>query len=234
MRNGCIAAIFMMVTLAQAQLNKGVFLNEEKQEQSTLVHELKIDDNYFVETVYQKNPAKFIKTQGGFYTVDGNQLNVKLEFNSNFKEDGIKALGYSFTQDKKELQLQSQIVRHYKKSGTSPKDLNGKWLITGRGDQSFDKAEVVKRPRKTMKFLWNGHFQWIAFNSDTFQFSGTGGGTYEAKNGTYIEKIEYFSRDDSRVGAALDFKYDLKNGDWHHSGKSSKGADIYEVWSLHE
>ncbi|MCK0155847.1 hypothetical protein MWU65_01570 [Cellulophaga sp. F20128] len=234
MRNICIAVFFIMASFANAQLNSGVFLSEEKQGNVSLVHELKIDDTYFVATVYQKNPAKFIKTQGGFYTVEGNQLRVKLEFNSNFQEDGVKELVYSFIQNKKELKLEADTVKSYTKSNESPIDLNGKWLITGRGDQSFDKAEVFKKPRKTMKFLYNGHFQWIAFNSDTFQFSGTGGGTYEAKNGTYIEKIAYFSRDDSRVGAALDFKYEIKNGDWHHSGKSSKGADIYEVWSIRE
>lgn len=234
MRNVGMFVIFMMVSFASAQFKTGVFLYEEKQGEGTLVHELKIDDTYFVATVYQKNPAKFIKTQGGFYTVDGNKLKVKLEFNSNFQEDSVKELAYSFTQNNKELKLEASTAKRYKKSSESPKDLNGKWIITGRGGQSFDKAEVFKKPRKTMKFLLNGHFQWIAFNSDTFQFSGTGGGTYETKDGTYIEKIAYFSRDDSRVGAALDFKYEIKNGDWHHSGKSSKGVDIYEVWSIRE
>jgi hypothetical protein len=60
---------------------------------------------------------------------------------------------------------------------------------------------------------------------------GTGGGTYTFANGKYTEHIEFFSRDSSRVGAALTFDGKLENGDWHHSGLSSKGDPIYEVWS---
>ena len=61
---------------------------------------------------------------------------------------------------------------------------------------------------------------------------GTGGGTYTTDEGKYIENIEFFSRDQTRVGAALSFDFELKEGKWHHSGKSSKGKDIYEVWGL--
>ena len=60
---------------------------------------------------------------------------------------------------------------------------------------------------------------------------GTGGGDYTTVDGTYTENIAFFSRDNSRVGASLNFTYSLKKGDWHHSGLSSKGEPIYEVWS---
>jgi hypothetical protein len=58
-----------------------------------------------------------------------------------------------------------------------------------------------------------------------------GGGTYTAKDGKYIENITFFSRDDSRVGASLDFNYEVIDGEWHHSGLSSKGDPIYEIWT---
>lgn len=57
------------------------------------------------------------------------------------------------------------------------------------------------------------------------------GGTYSAVKGIYTENITFFSRDNSRVGAELSFEFAVKNGDWHHSGKSSKGDPIYEIWS---
>lgn len=88
--------------------------------------------------------------------------------------------------------------------------------------------------RRTIKILSGDRFQWVAFNSATKEFSGTGGGTYTAGNGKYTENIEFFSRDDSRVGASLEFDYDVKDGKWHHKGKSSKGDDIYEIWSPYE
>ncbi len=86
-------------------------------------------------------------------------------------------------------------------------------------------------PRKTMKILSGTRFQWIAYNTATKEFMGTGGGTYTTIDGKYTENIGFFSRDDSRVGASLEFNYELKDGDWHHSGFSSKGNPIYEVWS---
>ena len=71
----------------------------------------------------------------------------------------------------------------------------------------------------------------VAFNSKTKEFYGTGGGEYSAENGKYTENIQFFSRDNSRVGASLGFDFELKDGEWHHSGKSSKGDPIYEIWS---
>ena len=102
------------------------------------------------------------------------------------------------------------------------------------GRKSGDKIQPrnTDQPRKTMKIVSGTRFQWIAYNTETKQFSGTGGGTYVTINGKYTENIEFFSRDDSRVGASLDFDFSLKNGDWHHSGLSSKGAPMYEVWSI--
>ena len=83
-----------------------------------------------------------------------------------------------------------------------------------------------------MKILSGTRFQWIAYNTETKEFMGSGGGTYTTKEGKYTENIEFFSRDDSRVGASLQFDYELKDGDWHHSGLSSKGQPIYEIWSI--
>lgn len=85
--------------------------------------------------------------------------------------------------------------------------------------------------RKTMKIPSGTCFQWIAFNSETCEFFGTGGGSYTTRNGNYTEQIDFFSRDNSRVGARLEFDYELKDGKWHHSGKSSKEDPIYEIWS---
>ena len=50
------------------------------------------------------------------------------------------------------------------------------------------------------------------------------------ENGKYTEHIEFFSRDSSRVGASLGFDGKIENGAWHHSGLSSRGEPIYEIW----
>lgn len=63
---------------------------------------------------------------------------------------------------------------------------------------------------------------------------GTGGGTHTTMNGKYTENIEFFSRDDSKSGLSLIFNYKLIEGKWHHSGLSSKGTPIYEIWSIRD
>ena len=49
-----------------------------------------------------------------------------------------------------------------------------------------------------------------------------------------MESIQYFSKDDSRVGVELDFNYKIKNKDWYHAGVSSKGKTITKVCSIRD
>src|SRR3546814_4443688 len=94
-------------------------------------------------------------------------------------------------------------------------------------------SDLPLRARRTLKILTGTRFQWAAINVETGEFSGTGGGTYTFKNGKYTENIEFFSRDNSRVGMSLSFEGDLQGDDWHHQGKSSKGDPIYEIGRAH-
>jgi hypothetical protein len=81
-----------------------------------------------------------------------------------------------------------------------------------------------------MKILSGTRFQWIAYNTETGEFSGTGGGTYTTVDNQYTENIDFFSRDSSRVGAILSFKFQKIDGIWNHSGKNSRGQPLYELW----
>ncbi len=63
-------------------------------------------------------------------------------------------------------------------------------------------------------------------------FRGTGGGRYAAIQGTYTEVIQFFSRDDSRVGAELAFQFERKGDEWHHTGNNSRGEPMYEIWAI--
>ena len=50
----------------------------------------------------------------------------------------------------------------------------------------------------------------------------------------YIENIEFFPRDNSRVGKSLTFDFSIEDGNWRHKGLSSKGDPIDEVWTKRE
>lgn len=213
-----------------AQLEPNVYRSINKTD-STSIHQLLLDNEYIVLTEFQESPPKFIKTLGGFYTIKDNALQVELEFNSNYEADSLKILPIPFTIEKGKLILTLDSKKEFAASQPSSQELDGKWLMAGRMVDNAEQRRDTTGPRKTMKFLNNGHFQWIAFHTETMAFSGTGGGVFTSKDGVYIENIEFFSRDASRVGAKLDFKYDLKSSDWHHMGKSSKGDPLHEIWA---
>ena len=185
--------------------------------ENDITNRIIIDKDYFVMTSYKVDKNKFVKTIGGFYSKNGSKLNVDLEFNSNYKNDSIS-----------KIEIEKKI--NWKKISLKENDLQGKWLMVGRVRNGNEQRRNLNRPRKTMKFLINGYFQWIAFNTETFQFSGSGGGKYITEDGKYIENIEYFSRDDSRVGLTLEFDYDLINREWNHKGFSSQGDPMHEIW----
>ncbi|WP_425235490.1 hypothetical protein [Ulvibacterium sp.] len=194
-------------------------------------HELKINGNYLIHSVYEKSPAKFIKTLGGFYTVVGDNLKVKLEFNSNHDADGLTELTLPYSIMGEKLTLESDQALSFTISGETQQDLDGPWLFATRGPDNGQERRGEENPRKTLKYLQGDRFQWIAYNTETMKFFGTGGGSFSSKDGIYTENIEYFSRDNSRVGASLQFNYEIKDVDWHHKGKNSKGEPMYEIWS---
>lgn len=194
-------------------------------------HLLLVQDGYFSWTE-TKDQDDFINTLGGEVDVKRDQMSIEIEFNANDRY----MVGESFTTP---YSLDGSVLttRHpegydlvWERIPEKDQGLAGVWRISGRKVDG-EMSSFERSPRKTYKLLTPGHFQWIAMNEDTGEFFGTGGGSYTFKNGKYTEHIEFFSRDNSRVGVSLSFKGELKDGDWHHSGKSSKGDPIYEVWS---
>ena len=181
-------------------------------------HRILMDEEYYVETQFTTKPNQFIKSIGGFYQKKGNDLMIALEFNSNFLKDSIKHIVIN-DQDR------------WKKISKTTLPLQGKWLMAGRVNGDQERRRDTNRPRKTMKILVEGFFQWIAFNTESFSFYGTGGGSYSATNGSYTETIDYFSRDNNKVGISLEFEYAKKGMDWHHQGFSSKGDPLHEIWT---
>ncbi|MCH7412974.1 hypothetical protein MM213_05745 [Belliella sp. R4-6] len=173
--------------------------------------EFSLNDNYYLETY-------------DFFTADKEMVGMKVEFSLDLI-DGKMVISTE--------KAGNASVEIWEKVSDAKDDLTRNWVITGRKrDEEISRS--TPGARRTIKILSGGHFQWVAFNSETKEFSGTGGGTYTAEDGKYIENIEFFSRDDSRVGASLDFKYEVIDGEWHHSGMSSKGDPIYEIWTKYK
>ena len=191
-------------------------------------------DGYQTSTTYNATTGEFIQTKGGSWKLEGNVMTKKVEFDTNNTERvGTKeSFNVLITDDK--IEVVDKDIKLSRIDKGTPGKLQGAWLMSGRIRDGETQSRDISRPRKTMKILSGSRFQWIAYNTETKQFMGTGGGTYTTKNGEYTENIEFFSRDDSKAGLSLQFNYELIDGDWHHSGLSSKGDPIHEIWSIRE
>lgn len=208
---------------------KGAWQTSTTNEEGTeMTWEITFIDGYFSIAGYNVASREFYYTMGGAWKLEGDQLIRTWEFNTKDKAMVGKENSGLIQMKGNKLILDGYSWKRID-DGTSGA-LAGAWLITGRKRD----GEISRRTpgaRKTMKILSGTRFQWIAYNTETGEFFGTGGGTYTTKEGKYTEHIEFFSRDGSRVGASLPFDYKLEDKEWHHSGLSSKGQPIYEIWT---
>ena len=209
------AILFLWLTTSS------LFAQQYQSKEGRLTTIVQIMDGYYTEVVFEENPPKFMSARGGFISNNTPNPLVNLEYNSLFEQDSLTTISLAA--------LDTFVIVAEK-----PQALDGQWLMGGRMRNGEISYRDTSGPRKTLKVLFNGHFQWMAFNTDTFAFMGTGGGNYSSVDGIYKEEIKFFSRDDSRVGAILPFDYELISGEWHHKGKSSKGGPIHEIWIQRE
>ncbi|UJP65697.1 hypothetical protein [Mongoliitalea daihaiensis] len=194
-----------------------------------------IQDGYFAFGAKLMDGDKFLGAGGGDIKIEGNQYIETLDFYTLDPESVGTTVSYGFELKDDQLLLSKTIDGQpvqevWRKIGTRNDALTANWVFTGRKSEG-EIRRSTPGDRRTVKILTGGRFQWIAFNSATKEFMGTGGGTYAAENGKYIESITFFSRDDSRVGASLSFDFEVIDNEWHHSGLSSTGNPIYEIWS---
>lgn len=189
-------------------------------------------DGYQVISTFDAKTGKFVSTNGGTWKLEGNTMTEKVEFDTNNPERVGTEVSFEVFIKDSTMGIVGGKSKFKRIDNGTPGELQGAWLISGRERNGEMQSINTNRPRKTMKILSGTRFQWIAYNTETKQFMGTGGGTYTTINGEYTENIGFFSRDDSRVGAKLTFNYSIKDGNWHHSGLSSKGNPISEIWSI--
>lgn len=189
-----------------------------------------VEDDYCSITLYNAKDKKFFYSRGGVVSAKNGNYQLKVEFNSLHSEEVGKTLEGKYKLAGNSLQLEVNGKKEaWTRVDETPTGLAGCWRINGRLNDG-KMTELKLSPRKTLKILSGSRFQWMAINTETKAFFGTGGGTYTFENGKYTEHIEFFSRDSTRVGASLTFDGKVENGIWHHSGMSSKGEPVQETW----
>jgi hypothetical protein len=237
MKTTMLLAFLFLSTLVGAQDLEGAWkLTHQNGQELKDMEYIKIyQDNYFAFGAKRISDNHFISAGGGPFSYDDGEYIETLDFLTLDPLQVGTSNTYTLDWVNEKMVISAEIngkmlVEIWEKVSDEKDDLTRNWVITGR-KRDNEISRSTPGARRTVKILSGGRFQWIAFNSETKEFSGTGGGTYTAKNGKYIENITFFSRDDSRVGASLDFNYEVIDGEWHHSGLSSKGDPIYEIWT---
>ncbi len=190
-------------------------------------------DDYFAEAARKVETKEFLWALGGEYSMD--DYTETMDFNTRSpKMIGEMTNPRLIFENENMITLNNTTgVEKWERVSNNENELSGNWVITGI-KRNGELTKMEPGDRRTIKILGGDRFQWVAFNSATREFMGSGGGTYTLNDGKYIENIEFFSRDNNRVGAQLQFDFQVKDGEWHHSGKSSKGDPMYEIWSPYE
>lgn len=221
--------IFSLIYLQVTAQDKSTIIGAWHSENDGKEDVLLFQDGYATHTVYSAN--EFLFSHGGTYKITGNQMNIMVEYNSANTDEVGTLLNLSLELKDSQLTLIMGDQRMvWERLDNSVAPLAGVWQITDRVQDGGLVPIQRSGTRKTLKILTGSRFHWFAIDPATKLFAGTGGGTYTFTNGKYTENIDFFSRDNSRVGAKLAFDGKLEEGKWHHSGLSSKGDKIYEVW----
>ena len=192
-------------------------------------------------SIYESKTGRLVHSNGGTWELKGKTMTEVVEFDTDNPERVGSAVVFDINIDDEFLEIVGSEMKFSRLDNGAPGDLNGAWLMSARIRDGKKQGRDISRPRKTMKILSGTRFQWIAYNTETKKFMATGGGTYTTLKGKYKENIEFFSRDNSKVGLNLEFDYEIliKTDDkklvsqknWYHKGFSSKGNPINEIWT---
>ena len=226
-----IAIILFSININSQNL-VGAWERTQKNELGTMEKQIVIfSSNGFQSiSIFNAESGEFIYTNGGTWELSGDDLTEKIEFDTGNPERIGSKVTFKIIVKKNTITVPAMERTWKRIDDGKPGKLEGAWLMAGRFRNGKKQMRKVDGPRKTMKLLSGKRFQWIAYNTETKQFMGTGGGTYTTKNGVYSENIEFFSRDNTKAGLRLKFDFDLINNEWNHKGFSSKGDPIHEIW----
>ena len=161
---------------------------------------LLITHTWFTVTEYKAN--EFLSSYGGTWKSDNDkETSITILYNTEDKSQVGRSsvVPTSIQNDHLVTSSRGGGQQEWTRIDDGNGTLAGNWRISSR-EQNGKMNPMPLAARRTLKILTGTRFQWVAINIETGEFFGTGGGTYTFENGTYTEKIEFFSRDNMRSG----------------------------------
>ena len=145
-------------------------------------------DGYQVISVYDVKTGKFKSTNGGTWKLVGDTMTEKVEFDTDNSERVGTEVSFKVTISDSSIGIVGSDMKLKRIDNGLPGKLQGAWLMSGRVRDGKTQERDTSRPRKTMKILSGTRFQWIAYNTATKQFMGTGGGNLYNHQGSIYGK----------------------------------------------
>ena len=190
-----------------------------------------IMDGYFAQADFDAAQKTFAGTFGGPFTWANGVVQGRIDFNSLDPAQVGSDFTVSMTLEGNKLVIATDDGKDtWTRLDDGRSTVAGTWRVSARETRG-ELTEVPLAPRRMLKFVSGARFQWVNINTTTGEFFGTGGGHYTYKDNTYTEQIEFFSGDTRRVGVSLVSTAEIKDGKWHHRGKTSGGEPLYQVWT---
>ena len=124
-------------------------------------------EGYQVATFYEADTGAFISTNGGSWSLEGNQLTETVEFDTDTPDRVGSTSVFEIHIDGDRLTANGYDQVWKRIDAGNPGVLMGAWLISGRMRDGTLQKRNTDRPRKTMKILSGTRFQWIAYNTET-------------------------------------------------------------------
>jgi hypothetical protein len=230
-----LALVVLAVVLGftfRGNLNNGLINGGYKLQNGSVEQVLIFNDGYFMHTTFDKSKKQLIRTRGGAYQFANGQVDATIEFSPQNKDEIGTTKRYVFSVKKDRLNSDISGKKEvWTVLDNGKGEMVGTWRHSGRVQDG--KASITPpRARKTLKILSGTRYQWAAINPETKEFFGTGGGSYTFADGKYTETLEFFTKDSTKVGVSLTFDGRIEGDLWHHSGLSSQGAKMHELWRM--
>lgn len=231
-----IFTIFLSFNI-NAQILNGAWRLVEQNDQPVKHEVIKLYSNsYFTYSAHDKATGKFIRAKGGLYTLNDLSYKEHLEIDSNDPLYSGTTMEFVVSLSDSEMMVTNLNTGEQEKWQKFDDADNYQMAYCWRIHKKKDKANedwstIAYAPRKTLKLLTNNRYQVLALNSKTGQFVGSSGGTWSSEgDNTYMEHIEFFSKDQNNVGRSLTFQKTFEDGLWLHTGKTTNDEAMMEKW----
>ncbi|CAD5285182.1 putative Membrane or secreted protein [Imperialibacter sp. EC-SDR9] len=212
----------------------GAWMSESVDKGRPVTQILIVSDTYFTIASFLTKDHHFLSTSGGTYKMEDGKMSVTIEYHSpdHYQVGKQHVLHAKPTETGYKLVARDgMVLGDWKRIDSGSKsEMAGLWYAAAYRNEAGDTIRTDYKV-KTIKILSDTRFQWVAFDTISRKFVATAGGTYSVTQTGYVESLEFYANADDRIGKSLGFRYKLEGSNWTHTGKSSQGLPLYELWS---